>query len=62
MARLVMEAQQLVGAERKRCVCLTRVVAELNLVHAGREGLNDCADLPPQQPLFRDVFEQSNYR
>ena len=62
MARLVVKSNQLVGTESERCARLTRVVAELNLVHTWRKALDDSADLPPQQPSFRDVFEQGYYR
>jgi len=62
VARLVVKSNQLVGTESERRVRLTRVVAELNLVHAWPKALDDSADLPPQQPSFRDIFEQSYYR
>jgi hypothetical protein len=58
----MVKAHQLVGAESERRVRLTRVVAELNLVHAWPKALDDSADLSPQQPSFRDILEQGNHR
>ena len=53
MARLVVKSHQLVGAECERRVGLTGVVAELNLEHVGRKGLNDGADLSLSPPSVR---------
>ena len=45
VGRLVLKAQEFLRAECDRRIYLTRVVAELNLVHTGRKFLDDGADL-----------------
>jgi hypothetical protein len=61
MAGLVVRAHQLAGTECQRRVRLTGVVAELHLVQALCQALDDGADLSPQQTSLRDVFEQGNH-
>jgi hypothetical protein len=56
VAGLVVEAHQLIGAEREGCVGLTGVVAELYLVHVRRKTLHNGTDLSPQQSALGDIL------
>ena len=62
MARLVVQSQQLFGAERDGGVGLTVVVAELHLIYFGPEVLDDGPHLASLKTLFGHTLKERNYR
>lgn len=61
MAWLVMEQQQLFGTKWQRGVSLPPVIAEFDFVHAWREPLDDCSNLPAPKRRSAQVLQQCNY-
>jgi len=62
MAGLVVKPDQLAGAKGKGCICASRVIAEVNLVHTRPKVLDDSADVPSSKPLLRHLFDESHHR
>lgn len=57
---VVVEDDELVGAQGERGVGASLIIAELDLEHSGGKRLDDGPDLAPAEPPLWHVFKQRN--